>query len=71
MAIAGSLLLLMPAESQSGAMNADKMPAPVLQQKTRHKSFTTTLGYIGLANKMKKATDNVYVPEFLQTREKS
>jgi integrase len=50
-------------------MNAERLPAHILQQKMRHKSFTTTLGYIGLANKMKKATADIYVPDFLQTRE--
>jgi hypothetical protein len=47
-------------------MNAESMSGPVLQKKVRHKSFTTTLRYIGLADKLKKATDKVYVPEFLR-----
>jgi integrase len=45
--------------------NADSMPAAVLQRKMRHKSFTTTLRYIGLSDKMKAATDKVFVPAFL------
>jgi len=42
--------------------NADRMAGPVLQKKMRHKSFTTTLRYIGLSDKMKKATEQVFVP---------
>lgn len=52
-------------------LNADHLPAPVLQKKMRHKSFTTTLKYIGLSDKMKKAAERVYVPAFLQMTEAS
>ena len=38
-------------------LNADAMPAAVLQRKMRHRSFTTTLRYIALAEKMKKSTE--------------
>jgi len=47
-------------------LNADTMPSAVLQKKMRHRSFTTTLRYIGLADEMKQSAANVYVPEFLQ-----
>lgn len=46
-------------------LNADTMPAAVLQRKMRHRSFTTTLRYIGLSDKMKAAAEKVYVPDFL------
>jgi len=49
-------------------LNADSLPAPVLQRKMRYRSFTTTLRYIGLADKMKRAAEKVYVPEFLARR---
>ena len=42
------------------------MPAPGLQKKMRRRSFTTTLRYISLANKMHKAAEQVYVPGFLR-----
>jgi len=47
-------------------MNADTMPMPVLQRKMRHKSMSTTQRYIEIAGKMKRATEAVYVPEFLK-----
>jgi integrase len=50
-------------------LNADTMTAAVLQKKMRHRSFQTTLRYISLSDKMKKATESVYVPEFLQKRQ--
>ena len=49
-------------------LNVDTMPGPVLQKKMRHRSFQTTLRYIKLADKMKKTTEQVFVPEFLQDR---
>ncbi len=47
-------------------MNCDTMSSAVLQKKMRHKSFETTLRYISLAGKMKKAADAVHVPGFLK-----
>jgi hypothetical protein len=49
-------------------LNADSPPAPVLQRKMRHKSFTTTLRYIRLANKMKQGSERLCVPEFLEVK---
>ncbi len=49
-------------------LNADAMSAAVLQRKMRHRSFTTTLRYIALADKMKKSAERVFVPEFLRSK---
>lgn len=44
-------------------INASRLPAPVLQKKMRHKSFTTTLGYIAMADSMKAGAEAVFVPK--------
>ena len=45
--------------------NCDRLPVPVLQKKMRHKDIETTLRYVETARKMKKASEEVYVPDFL------
>lgn len=42
--------------------NADRLPLPVLQKKMRHRDIQTTMRYVEQASKMKKATEQVYVP---------
>ncbi len=43
-------------------LNAGRMDAFTLQRKMRHKSITTTLRYVKLADRMKAASENVYIP---------
>ncbi len=45
--------------------NCDLMPLPVLQKKMRHKDISTTMRYVELASKLKKAAEKVFVPDFL------
>ena len=47
--------------------NCDRMPLPVLQRKMRHRDIQTTMRYVEMASKMKRATDTVYVPPFLRS----
>jgi integrase len=45
--------------------NCYRLPLPVLQKRMRHKDIQTTMRYVEMARKMKKAREAVYVPEFL------
>lgn len=45
--------------------NCDRMPLPTLQKKMRHRDISTTMRYVETGRKMKKATDAVFVPDFL------
>jgi hypothetical protein len=47
--------------------NRNRLPVPVLP-KMRHKDIDTTLRYVETARKMKRAAEQVYVPEFLQSK---
>ena len=46
--------------------NYDTMPSAVLQKRMRHRSFTTTLGYINLGKQVEAAADRVKVPPVLR-----
>ncbi len=48
--------------------NCDRLPLPVLQKKMRHKDIQTTMRYVEMASKMKRAMDDVYVPELPQKK---
>ncbi len=43
--------------------NVDRLPIATLQKKMRHRNIRTTMRYVDMASKMKKATDEIYVPE--------
>ena len=42
--------------------NAESLSAAELQAMMRHKSFTTTLGYINMSRQLKDTTDKLFVP---------
>jgi len=46
--------------------NATMMTADALQKIMRHRSYTTTQRYITLADQVKRATENLFVPSVLQ-----
>jgi integrase len=43
--------------------NCDRLPLPVLQKKMRHKDISTTMRYVEMASKMRRATEQIYVPD--------
>jgi integrase len=47
-------------------VNAPRLKPEALQKLMRHKSYTTTLRYVGLANQLEKAVESMPVPEVLR-----
>jgi len=43
--------------------NCDRLPLPVLQKKMRHKDIQTTMRYVEMASKLKRAADAIYIPD--------
>lgn len=46
-------------------MNAKRLKPEVLQKMMRHKSYTTTLGYVNLAEQLEEAVSELRVPDLL------
>lgn len=46
--------------------NAERLSADTLQALMRHKSYTTTQGYINVAQQVNRAVEILHVPELLQ-----
>jgi integrase len=51
--------------------NCDRLPLPVLQKKMRHKDIQTTMRYVEMANKMKRCSEDVFVPEIPGVKKKA
>jgi integrase len=47
-------------------MNADRLTPDALQQLMRHKSYSTTQGYINTARQLNGAVGALHVPEILR-----
>ena len=47
-------------------MNVETLSGDALQSLMRHKSYTTTQGYINMANHVKQSADNLFVPDVLK-----
>jgi len=48
--------------------NAPNLNPETLQRLMRHRSFTTTMGYINLSSQMNQASDSFLVPEILRSQ---
>jgi integrase len=47
-------------------MNVETLSGDALQALMRHKSYTTTQGYINMANHVKRSADSLFVPDVLK-----